>query len=134
MSEIYDNIVFFDDDCILCNKTVQWLAAKDKTQSLMFTGLNSQFTSNFLPLKKIREQNYDSIILYSNSQTFLHSTAVLKTFRLLGFPYKMMGLLLLVPKFIRDFVYKKIAKNRKRFWSQEKFCDINLDLKERILN
>ena len=42
-----DTIVFYDGDCGLCNRVVQFILRNERNQKLVFCALQSEFGSNF---------------------------------------------------------------------------------------
>lgn len=53
---------------------------------------------------------------------FTESDAILRIFADLGFPWRMMVIFRIVPRFLRDFVYRWIARNRYRFFGKRDEC------------
>lgn len=64
----------------------------------------------------------DSVVYYSAGKIYSHSTAVLKICKELYGPWQFLALLLYLPKFLRDFIYKLVAQNRYRIWGQKEIC------------
>ena len=53
----------------------------------------------------------------STRRGYTHSAAVLRLFHHMGFPYTVLGrILLFIPSVIRDFGYKLFARNRGKIW------------------
>lgn len=76
----------------------------------------------------------DTVLLFYCNELFTYSTAALRSLILLGGYLKWMGYAgLVVPKFIRDAVYRFIAKNRYR-WFGTKACLLpDSNLKDRFI-
>ena len=66
----------------------------------------------------------DTIVYYDNGKVYLRSDAALNITQALGFPYHLMATGKIVPKFIRDAVYRKIASNRYRFGKRYDSCPL----------
>ena len=65
----------------------------------------------------------DSILLYSPTNGITYkSTAALKIAHKLGFPRNLLVILLIVPPFIRNWVYDYIAKNRYKWYGKREEC------------
>jgi predicted DCC family thiol-disulfide oxidoreductase YuxK len=54
----------------------------------------------------------DTVGLLHRGKLYLKSTAACRALALIGFPYSLGALGLLVPPSIRNFIYNKIARNR----------------------
>lgn len=115
-------IIFFDTSCLLCNKTVQVLLKVDKKQVFIFAGLSSDMGVQVLSKNDIRE---DSVILFYRGKWSVKSNAILAICKLLGFPYILIVIFYLVPRFIRDWMYNLIARNRKKWFGTTERCLIS---------
>ena len=109
-------IIFFDGNCGVCNFFVQFVLKWDKKEFFYFAHLNSDFTKKVLSdLDSLDYFKKDSILLLDyNLNIWTYSTAVLKIFRELKF-FSSFYFFILIPKFLRDTVYKIFAKNRHLF-------------------
>jgi predicted DCC family thiol-disulfide oxidoreductase YuxK len=121
------NIVFFDGVCNLCSNLVQWLIKHDKKGDLFYAPLQGETAKEILMDEKW--QKMDSIVFYADGEFYSKSSAVIKIFSQIGFPYSISFLLFIFPRFVRDFVYDWVAKNRYRWFGKKSECwipDANL--------
>jgi len=110
------NILFYDGDCALCNKSVQFVIdhEKENVNPILFCSLQSDYA------KKVLEQhNYDfnqlsTLVLLIDNKVLYKSTAALELSNFLKTPYNWLIILKIFPRFIRDGVYDYIARNRKK--------------------
>ena len=129
------SIILFDGVCNLCNSSVNFIIKHDKKKKFIFTSLQSDATKEILLQFQTKKMNKDSILLIENENIYEKSTAALKITKQLNSGYKLFYSLIIVPKFIRDFVYDKIAKNRYKWFGKKKNCMIpKKELKNRFLN
>lgn len=113
--KVNENIVLYDGDCGFCSFWVQWLLNKDKEHILRFASLQGDFGQGFLQTHQMDLENFDTIIyITSTDHYYTKSSAILNILKSLGNIYSLLYFFILVPKFIRDFVYDLIAKNRKK--------------------
>lgn len=112
--------VFFDGVCNLCNRTVDWLMRKDSHRALGFGSLQGE-ASREIGLAD-EEGNLQSIVLVTERGLYTHSTAVLMSVSALGGVYGFARLLLLVPRPIRDLIYRFVAKRRFRLFGRRDSC------------
>lgn len=68
--------------------------------------------------------NLESVILLDGESVYSKSTAALKIARELSGPVKILYPLLILPKFLRDFFYDLIAKNRYKIFGKKEVCRI----------
>jgi len=122
ISEKYP-ILFYDGVCNLCNDSVQFIIKNDHKDLFRFAPLQflgTDFIREIIPDKNIP----DSVILLYQHQYYSFSDAVLKSLGLLGGIYKTGLLFYVIPKSLRDWVYRKIAANRYRWFGKKDICEI----------
>jgi len=118
------NIILFDGICNMCNNTVDFLIRIDKNKKLQFASLQSDYAK-----EKLREINFstniNSLIFIRNNNPYFYSDATAYILIEVGGFYKLLGkLILLFPKFIRDSVYKFIAKHRYQWFGKRNVCRV----------
>jgi len=115
------HIIFFDGDCLICNRFVQILLRIDRRKKFLFSSLQSEFAQTALiNIPK----NIDSIVYLSPADSYIKSEAVLKICKQLGFPYTLCYLFKILPLKWRDGLYDYFAKNRYQWFGKNKFCTI----------
>ncbi|MAP01584.1 MAG: thiol-disulfide oxidoreductase [Flavobacteriales bacterium] len=117
------NILIFDDDCIFCNQAVKFILENDRSKSIYFTGSSSNKAIDLINKYQLKGVPNETIILISNNKVYLFSDAVLKTAQLMKGLFPLLILTKIIPLFIRNFIYKAIAKRRKRLLKNN--CDIS---------
>jgi predicted DCC family thiol-disulfide oxidoreductase YuxK len=126
-------IIFFDGVCNLCNASVQFILKRDHTQVFLFAPLQGEtFATLNIPEK---EKLPDSIILLENGKLYAESDAVLHIARRLSLPWRYLALPgWLFPRFVRDPIYRLIARNRYRWFGKKDACYLpTSELKARFL-
>ncbi len=120
----YDNLVFFDGVCNLCNSTVQWIIAHDPQSRFRFVALQSDLAQSILQQYgiQLRPQELNTLLLLQNKRIFSQSTAVLRICKHLSGMWKLAYGLLIVPAVIRNFFYSIVARNRYRWFGKEEAC------------
>ena len=113
-------IVFFDGVCGLCNRSVDFLIKADRKHRLSFASLQGKTAQATLDLS-LRE-DLDTVIFYEDSKVYTRSTAVLKALQALGGAYSLIGLFFFCPQFLRDRIYKFIARNRYSWFGKRQSC------------
>jgi len=125
-------IIFFDGVCNLCNGAINFIIDRDKKAYFKFAPLQSKISKKYIPESVIK--NTDSIILWEGDQLHSKSTAALKVARHLDGAWKGLYVLIIIPKFIRDFIYDFIAKNRYKWFGKRDSCRMPTeDIKNRFL-
>src|SRR5262245_50647079 len=104
-------VIFFDGVCGLCNKFVDWVMRRDRNKIFRFAPLQGVTAGARFAQLPPSEENW-SVIYVDENGSYLRSTAALKILVRLGGCHKLWGAFLIVPTFIRDAVYRFIAKRR----------------------
>ncbi len=115
-----DNLVFFDGICGLCNQFVDFLFIEDRNDVLIFTPLQGETAKKLYPNGEL--EKFDSIAFLQNSKLYYKSTAAIKVCITVGGIWKLAAILYIFPKFIRDFFYDFIAKNRYKWFGKKESC------------
>jgi predicted DCC family thiol-disulfide oxidoreductase YuxK len=127
-----NNIVFFDGFCGLCDHLVNFLISRDHHNLLFFAplqGVTAKANLNETDLKEI-----DTLIYLENGVFYKRSDAVLRSVSKLGSFWKIILIFLIIPRFLRDWVYSFVASNRYKWFSKRESCRMpNKDERARIL-
>ena len=116
-------ILFFDGVCNLCSGAVQFIMRHDKKQKFLFASLQSpQGAEAMRETRMDATQQPGSIILYYNGKYYLQSAAILQTTKLLGGAWAAFSILGIVPAFLRNAVYRLIARNRYKWFGKRDEC------------
>ena len=117
-------IVLFDGVCNFCNRRVNFIIRNDKRDHFRFAALQSEIGKKILVENKFPENYSDSFILVENGKIHQRTSAVIRISKHLRFPWPMFYAFIIVPPFIRDIIYKIIAKNRYKWWGKREACMI----------
>lgn len=115
-----NTILFFDGVCNLCNGFIDFIVRTDVNLALKVASLQGSTAIATLP-EPLRVE-LQSVVLLQNGQTYLGSEAVLRTLELLPWPYRLLGVLRLLPLTLRDGIYFWVARHRYGFFGTRKTC------------
>lgn len=116
-----DNIIVFDDNCLLCNRIVRMIIKHDKNELFRFTSFNSKFLEN-LGLNDLQKS---TVLLLTNKTIFKKSSAIFEIIKKLSFPLNLMIIFRILPQTFTDYIYDFISRNRFIFQT-ENYCDNNI--------
>lgn len=129
------SIILFDGICNLCNGSVQFVIKHDKEGYFKFAALQTEVGQNLLKEYSLTSTALNSFVLIENGKAYTESTAALKVAKNLNGAIKLLSGFMIVPAFIRDAVYKTIARNRYRWFGKKDSCMIpSPGLNHRFLN
>ena len=119
------SLVLFDGVCNLCNTSVLYVIKHDAKNRFLFAPLQSNIGQQIIAKYNLDTSKTDSIILYSADKGLkMKSTAALHISRRLGLPNNLLSVFLIIPAFIRNWVYDFIAKNRYKWYGEKDNCMI----------
>lgn len=128
------NIMFFDGVCNLCNGLVRFIIKHDHQHKIRFAPLQSDTAASLLREKNPGLLNIDSVVYFSEEGHFTRSDAILQMLKDLGGGWKIFYAFIIIPRFIRDYIYNVIAANRYRMFGKRDSCMVPAtDVKDRFL-
>lgn len=132
-------ILLFDGICNYCNDWVNFIIRNDKKKVFLFSPLQSNTAQHLLTEHGLyfsgQEAKDETVVVIQNGKAYLRTDATIVIAKNLGgrwlfFYY----LLILIPRFMRDYFYKILAKNRYKWFGKKDSCMIpSPNLKERFL-
>ncbi len=128
MSDINDilskqPILLIDGDCVLCNHSVNFLLAREKTPRLSFASLQSEAGKKLLAYFEI-DNKVDSMVLIRNHQAFIKSCAALRISQYMKGLWPLLVVFVVIPPFLRNPIYDYIAKRRYKKYGKTNACAI----------
>lgn len=127
-------VVLFDGVCRFCNYWVNFAIKKDPGKKLRFASFQSEAGQQLLRQYHIDIAAINSVILIEKEKVYTQSSAAISICKHLGGGWKLFYGLLVIPKFIRDFLYNFIARNRYRWFGKKESCMVPTpDIRERFL-
>lgn len=117
---MYEHLIFFDEECPLCHKSVQHIIDIDVAQRFVFAPLKGSTASDILvgPQEALRRAN--SLVLVENYQStkrnfWIRSKAILRIYWLIGGKWRFLGVFAFFPGWIGDLFYRWVANHRHQF-------------------
>ncbi len=116
------SLILFDGVCNLCDSSVQFILLRDKKDRFHFASLQSDYGQNILKQHNLPTEKFNSLALIENGKLYQRSTGALRIARRLKGAWPMLYAFIIVPPFIRNFVYDFIARNRYRWFGKKESC------------
>ncbi len=129
-----DQLVIFDGVCNLCNGTVQFIIKRDRKKKFLFTTCQSIVAQDILKHHGFPATDQSTVVYVKNGVPCFKSKAVLGILKDLGCGWNLLYILIVIPPFIRDFVYDIVAKNRYTVFGKRESCMVpTSELMDRFL-
>ena len=106
------DIVLVDDECALCNKSVNFIIRKGGEEYFRFLSLYSDEGKALLRKYHLPRDYSESVVLIHGENVYLKSGAFLRISKHLGGVYPLLYWLKIIPRRLRDAVYDMVAKHR----------------------
>jgi predicted DCC family thiol-disulfide oxidoreductase YuxK len=116
-------VIFFDDVCIMCNTFVNLILRVDRQQQFLFAPLPGETARMLLPPLPDDPSKW-SMVYVDEAGLHDQSDASLQVYRRLGGAWWVLSLARFIPAWIRNPVYRVIAKNRYRWFGKRETCRI----------
>ena len=105
----------FDGICVLCNGWVRFLLKRDRGR-YRFAAMQSESGRALLSAPGLVADDPSSFLLVEDGRAWTDTDAIRRVLSGLGGPWKIAALIVLVPRFLRDPLYRMIARNRYRWF------------------
>lgn len=117
-------LILFDGVCNFCDNTIQKIIKADKKNIFVFASIQSPVGQQVIELIGVKPE-VDSIILYQpNIAYYIESDAVLEIAKQLNGIYSLLQVGKIIPKTMRDSLYRYVAKNRYKWYGKKDECMI----------
>ncbi|MFQ5667425.1 MAG: thiol-disulfide oxidoreductase DCC family protein [Candidatus Binatia bacterium] len=114
-------IIFFDGMCVMCNRFVDVILRADKRGVFQFAPLQGETARRLLP--PLADDSCEWSVLYLDERgVHDQSDASLEIYRRLGSWWWLLSLVRLVPRCIRNPVYRMIARHRYQWFGKRDTC------------
>ncbi|GAB3802718.1 thiol-disulfide oxidoreductase DCC family protein [Virgibacillus kimchii] len=114
-------VLIYDGECNMCSKFIRFIVRINKNPELFITDFNSNWTKENVQLNP----NIDSMIFITENKEYIYSNSILHLLAGTNNLFKPLLILKLIPRKLRDALYKILAKNRRKILkSQSQHCPI----------
>ena len=120
-------VILFDGVCNLCEWSVQFVFARDRTETFLFASLQSKIGETILRKHQLDSVSLATLVLYEKGRVFTRSTAVLQIARRLSGLWPMVSVFLLVPTNVRDLLYRIMSRYRYVWFGKMHACWVPTD-------
>lgn len=118
-------IILFDGVCNLCSGVVRFVIARDPHAHFRFAALQSDAARRAcaeVGATPPAAVDPDTIIVIADGRALERSDAALAIAARLPFPWPMFGVFRILPRALRDWLYRLVAKNRYRWFGKSDTC------------
>ena len=123
-----DKIILFDSLCNLCNGWSSFVLKHDTSATFTLCRVQSAAGQQLLTRLGLPLDSYETMIYLETGkgglQPYCRSEAILRIAAQLPWPWRLLTLIRLLPRFLRDWIYDLVARNRYRLFGQRQECRV----------
>ena len=117
------SILVFDGVCVLCSHWVSFVLRHDRHALYQFAAMQTSTGRKLLIEHGLDPEDPRSFLLLDQGRSYTDTDAIVRVLRSFGGRWKMVSALLaIVPRFIRDPLYRWTARNRYRLFGRHDVC------------
>jgi predicted DCC family thiol-disulfide oxidoreductase YuxK len=119
---IGDEVILFDGVCNLCSALVQLVIRHDRAARFRFAAMQSDAGSRLMRSHGIDPSELETFVFLADGKTFTRSDAALEVASRMGGAWTVVKPLRFIPRALRDWMYRVIARNRYRWFGRKAVC------------
>jgi len=125
LNEVGDRyVVIFDGVCNLCNGVVDFIIKRDPKGQFCFTPMQSDLAKELATQYYDDKNTIDTLLLIKNGDVYVRTNAALEIAKDLSGYWALLRMLRLLPRPVRDFLYRIVARNRYSLFGKRKNCRV----------
>ena len=116
------DVVIFDGICNLCAHSVQFILRHEARPQILFASLQSDPGARLLRQFNFNPDDAKTFVLISGGKAYVKSTAAIRVAHQFRGAWRLLAIVWIVPRPMRDYLYGVVARNRYRWFGQLETC------------
>lgn len=121
---VSDKVILFDGVCKLCNAWSNFIIKHDRQRVFKLCSVQSKEGKQILLHFGLPSESYETMLYVEGNQSFQKSEAFFQIMTQLGYPWKIVCIFKVIPKWLRDWMYDRIALNRYSLFGKYDYCTL----------
>ncbi|BDU15570.1 thiol-disulfide oxidoreductase DCC family protein [Lysobacter auxotrophicus] len=117
-------VIVFDGVCVLCNGWVRFLSRHDRRGRYRFAAMQGESGRALLAAHGLDADDPLSFLLVEGNAAWTDSEAIVRVLSGLGGVWRLATVVRVVPRGLRDRLYRTLARNRYRMFGRHERCMI----------
>jgi predicted DCC family thiol-disulfide oxidoreductase YuxK len=128
-------IIVFDGQCVLCSANAQFVLRHDRRSYFRLASMQGEVGAALYRRFGIDASDPESMIVVDGARLYRDSDAILAIYGGLGWPWRALAAIgRLMPRMLRDPMYRWIARHRYRLFGRRDVCWVpSAEYAERVL-
>lgn len=115
-------VIVFDALCVLCSANAQFVLRHDSRGHFRLAAMQGRTGTALYQYFGIDPADPDTLIVVHEGRALRDSDAVLAIWGALAWPWRALSVLSLVPRVLRDPIYRWVARNRYQLFGRREAC------------
>jgi predicted DCC family thiol-disulfide oxidoreductase YuxK len=115
-------VLVFDGVCVLCSRWVHFILRHDKSARIRLAPMQSQSGRALLATFGLDPDDPLSLLYVVDGRGYQDSEAILRVLASLGGAWRATAIVRVIPRFVRDPLYRWLARNRYRWFGRTDAC------------
>lgn len=117
-------VLLYDGVCVLCSRTVRFTLAHERSPTIRFVAIQSGEGRALAQAHGIDSDAPHSFLFIEGGRAFARSDGALALARHFRGSARLLGLMRVVPRPLRDAVYDLVARHRYRWFGRKDSCEL----------
>lgn len=116
------DLIVFDAECVLCSGFLRFMIWADRAQVFSFATAQAPVGQVLYGALDLPTQDFETNLVIVEGRIYGHLEAFAAAMGRLGWPWRALGVLHLLPRAISQPIYRLIARNRYRIFGRYDTC------------
>ncbi|SLN20979.1 hypothetical protein TRL7639_00539 [Falsiruegeria litorea R37] len=117
-------VTVMDAHCALCARGAAWIARNDHTQEFLIIPMQTELGRSLLVQHGLDPDDPTSWLFLEQGQAYTSSDAIIRAGQMLGGRWRLLTVFRIIPRPVRDALYRMVARNRYRWFGQGDMCSM----------
>ena len=118
------NLIVFDGECVFCSAFFRFMLRHDQHESFSYTTAQSPLGQGLYAALNLPLTEFETNLVVVDGVIYQRLDAFAAAMAQLGYPWRVLVLCCYLPIWLKDAIYKPIARNRYRIFGRYDTCMI----------
>lgn len=115
-------VIVFDAICVLCSANAAFMLKHDRKGLFRLAAMQGETGRELMQQAGIDPADPESFVVFDGGRILMNSDAVIHIWSRIGWPWRIAVLGKVIPRPLRDAVYRLVARNRYRIFGKRETC------------
>ncbi|WP_224815889.1 thiol-disulfide oxidoreductase DCC family protein [Hasllibacter sp. MH4015] len=116
------DLIVFDGECVLCSGFFRFITRVDRAERFHFAHAQSALGTDLFIALDLPTDDFQTNLIIVDGVIYTHLDSFAAAMRALGWPYRALGVVRILPGPLKTFLYNRIARNRYALFGRYDIC------------